>query len=879
MEFNEHNSLQFEQFRETVGVNNVKKSPHVSNVNKLNPGIVSNDMNLDIYGGGNSNNNNLSNIRSYRYALDTVSNLNMNVYHVNNSPRGLHRAPGTIVFRPPQHGSPPPPVVAHMKTDHQPSSQSINGSIHRVDRLNYKFIDQSDNSENQFVYLHNYPQNKPGGFYFLKTIIGTSEMYIFESLSHPVGALFVCESFWLCINPAVSNSHNTLDKQEAARVYDNHMQDLLSKQKYGMSYDEYIQYIIDSLIESQGTADIIDQTVNTNLTRQKAKDTSPKVHKPPQVHTDRRPTKHFHKDINYPTKTWGYISLQPTEFEFIGPDRPGVDPRNTSQYIHLAKVIHESGLPNYKQVRAPITSGINVEAWKRHLYDYKDQLIIQYLQFGFPLSIRERDSLCKQNPKNHFSAIQHSKAITDYLTKEGNFGAILGPIQNVTDCPIHCSPLLTRPKDTGKRRVILDLSFPPGQSLNDHIDRESFDASAFSLRFPSIDTIVHEISKYGDDVTLAKIDIERAFRNLRVDPADAMKLGIKWKDDAYIDAAVAFGWVHGSAAFQRVSDAVTFIAAKAGINMVAYIDDYIIISTKDTAQRHFDTLASILSQLGLPSNPHKQTPPCRALTCLGIKIDIDANTLSIDPKKLTSIYSECQAVRNKRHLTKKGFQSLLGKLLYLHKCVIPARIFINRMLALFRERSNERRIHLTSDFHKDLDWFLAFLPQFNGITCIKKPDLPYNHTLHIDASLTGLGGVWNNEVYASPIFNIYGMDLKIVHLEMLNLVIALKLWARKWSHSVVRFFCDNLAVVQVVRTGKTRDNMLSLCLRNIWLITATYDIDLHIEHIQGQANTIADILSRLYSPKPVNAQLLQSLSNSHHWRKIPIHFFNLNFSI
>ena len=62
-------------------------------------------------------------------------------------------------------------------------------------------------------------------------------------------------------------------------------------------------------------------------------------------------------------------------------------------------------------------------------------------------------------------------------------------------------------------------------------------------------TIVHEIGKHGDNVTLAKIDIERAFRNLRVDPADAMKLGIKWQNDAYIDAAVVFSWVHGSAAF------------------------------------------------------------------------------------------------------------------------------------------------------------------------------------------------------------------------------------------------------------------------------------------------------------------------------------------
>ena len=201
------------------------------------------------------------------------------------------------------------------------------------------------------------------------------------------------------------------------------------------------------------------------------------------------------------------------------------------------------------------------------------------------------------------------------------------------------------------------------------------------------------------------------------------------------------------------------------------------------------------------------------------------------------------------------------------------------MLALFRQNSDKQRIYFTSEFYKELAWFLSFLPQFNGVTYIRKPDMPYNHTLHVDASLTGLGGVWNNEVYASPVFDIYGLDLKIVHLEMLNLLMALKLWAHRWSHSVVRFFCDNLAVVQVVQTGKTRDSMLSLRLRYIWLITATHDIDLHIDHIQGQSNTIADLLSRLYSPKPVDSQLLETICNSYMWRKIPIHVFNLNFTI
>ena len=94
---------------------------------------------------------------------------------------------------------------------------------------------------------------------------------------------------------------------------------------------------------------------------------------------------------------------------------------------------------------------------------------------------------------------------------------------------------------------------------------------------------------------------------------------------------------------------------------------------------------------------------------------------------------------------------------------------------------------------------------------------------------------------------------------MLNLVIALKLWARDWAHSTVRFFCDNLAVVQVVRTGKTRDDMLALCLKNIWLITASHDVDLHIDHIQGRANVVADLLSRIHSPKAVDSKLFEHI--------------------
>ena len=58
--------------------------------------------------------------------------------------------------------------------------------------------------------------------------------------------------------------------------------------------------------------------------------------------------------------------------------------------------------------------------------------------------------------------------------------------------------------------------------------------------------------------------------------------------------------------------------------MLAYIDDYIIVSSTASGDVHFRHLASLLAELALLSNPD---PACRKLTCLGIQIDLDKNEL------------------------------------------------------------------------------------------------------------------------------------------------------------------------------------------------------------------------------------------------------------
>ena len=133
------------------------------------------------------------------------------------------------------------------------------------------------------------------------------------------------------------------------------------------------------------------------------------------------------------------------------------------------------------------------------------------------------------------------------------------------------------------------------------------------------------------------------------------------------------------------------------------------VSPRDTTDKNFDILADLITELGLPINLDKKTLPSKTVTCLGITIDIDSVTLRIDKHKLKDIYQECIQVSHKNILSKRKFQSMLGKLLYIHKCVAPARIFVNRILALFREHSHSNRIKLTEDFHRDIQWFVTFL--------------------------------------------------------------------------------------------------------------------------------------------------------------------------
>ena len=59
---------------------------------------------------------------------------------------------------------------------------------------------------------------------------------------------------------------------------------------------------------------------------------------------------------------------------------------------------------------------------------------------------------------------------------------------------LHISPFMTREKaDSDKRRVIIDLSFPFGHSVNDGVTSEVYLGTPFLLTLPTIDDITSRI--------------------------------------------------------------------------------------------------------------------------------------------------------------------------------------------------------------------------------------------------------------------------------------------------------------------------------------------------------------------------------------------------
>ena len=70
--------------------------------------------------------------------------------------------------------------------------------------------------------------------------------------------------------------------------------------------------------------------------------------------------------------------------------------------------------------------------------------------------------------------------------------------------------------------------------------------------------------------------------------------------------------------------------------------------------------------------------------------------------------------------------------------------------------------------------------------------------------------------------------LTILQFEVVNILVALRLWTHFWAHKKIQIFSDNLAVVNVLNSGRILDDFLVACACTLWAIAAEHDVTLII---------------------------------------------------
>lgn len=206
------------------------------------------------------------------------------------------------------------------------------------------------------------------------------------------------------------------------------------------------------------------------------------------------------------------------------------------EFAELYNNIIAKAVPNFLGAKAPVKSGLQIQKWRDCLTDYHDSFLCDFLEFGWPLGYKA-EGPPESVATNHPSAKAHMPHVTKFIQEELNHDALLGPFEEPPFKPwVRISPLMTRSKkDSLDRRIIVDLSFPPGLSVNDGIDPKDHFGNDITYSLPSIMDLVTHVKTQGKSCYLWKADLTRAYRQLRVDPADSPLLGIKVGPHIYID--------------------------------------------------------------------------------------------------------------------------------------------------------------------------------------------------------------------------------------------------------------------------------------------------------------------------------------------------------
>ena len=455
-------------------------------------------------------------------------------------------------------------------------------------------------------------------------------------------------------------------------------------------------------------------------------------------------------------------------------------------------------LPSVNNIRTPI----KVDVLRRYLLSHPDRNLVEFLLDGFNRNLVEflldgftfgfsvgvlGGSVKGGKTKNNRSALQHHKGLGEAILKELNRGHTAGPFDIPPVKDFHSSPLGAEPKKDRSIRLILDLSSPRGDAVNEFISK-----SDFAVKYSCFDDAADLVFEVGKGCFLAKLDIKHAFRLIPVRPCDWKFLGFTFEGRFYIDLVLPMGMRSSPFIFTSFSDVLHWIIRNFILipGLLHYLDDFFLCAkTYDECLEAMRVFQAICLELGVPLAPDKIEGPSQTITYLGIEIDTIAQVCRLPADKLTKIVDELNSWRQRSSVTKRELLSLIGVLSFATKVVKPGRIFLRRLITCSTTvTSLHHHIHVSAEISRDLAWWREFLHGWNGVSMIQQPLISSEClSLYTDASFLGLGGFFNGFWFSVPIPKEFP-SYHITFFELLAVIAAVLCWGPFLKNKQINIF-------------------------------------------------------------------------------------------
>ena len=506
--------------------------------------------------------------------------------------------------------------------------------------------------------------------------------------------------------------------------------------------------------------------------------------------------------------------------------------------------------PQFTLAKTPI----NLDNLKQELVGYdpvKAAQIFNGFANGFQLHYSGEHT--PRDAKNLKSARSNPEIVKQKIQAEIDAGRVAGPFSLRPFPNLRVSPLgLVPKKEPGSFRLIHHLSFPAGESVNDFIDRK-----LCSVQYTSFDEAVHMVQDLGQGCLLGKSDIQHAFRLLPVAQNCFDQLGFTFEGKFYFDKAMPFGCSIACHTWEVFATFLEFCVSRHSLcgRLLHYLDDYLFGGKRGTQQ-----CASIMAvfkdkmdALGVPVALDKTEGPTTKLIFLGLEIDSEEMVVRIPQAKVNEIVQKIEQLLRFKKCTLRQMQSLIGSLNFACRAILPGRPFCRRLInAICGLTKPHHHLRITSGMKKDLELWLHFFKDFNGVSVFHDRLWVANEDIQLFTDSAGSSNLGFGAYFGSKwcygawpeAWITQGITDDITVLELFPLLVSLHIWGSELRNKKLLFRVDNLAVVHIVNSMTSKSDNVMTILRAFTLKCLQLNIAVKAQHVCGCFNKPADCLSR-----------------------------------